>query len=100
MNNATTTLKTPGSHPSQADDFSNCVVTAACCSPTRRMPSNTLVRLIRRGFSDEEWARLSAQADFVARVNLAASVDDADVVIRYGAELIEDLLPRPDSPAP
>ena len=97
-NSATTILKAPAPHPLQVNAAWDRVAEGPSCSPTRQLPSwNAPFRLIRRGFSDDEWAMLSAQADFMARVSLATSIDDAEVVIRYGAELVEGNLPRPDS---
>src|SRR6185295_7102361 len=88
------------SHASQVN-VCNCVAAAPDSINTRGPASaGIFVRLIRQGFSHEEWSRLSTQPDFLARVNLAASVDDADVVIRYGAALIEGNLPRPDCFSP
>jgi hypothetical protein len=85
------------SHASQVN-VCNCVAAAPDSINTRGPASSgVFVRLIRQGFSHEEWSRLSTQPAFLARVNLAASIDEAEILMRLGTELIEGNLPRPDS---
>ena len=61
------------------------------------MSARTFLSLIRAGFSAEEWTILGARPDFLALANQAASIDDVDTVIKYGADLLEGASPRPIS---
>ena len=59
---------------------------------------NIGIRLVRKAFSEDEWALLSAQPGFLDRMNTVTDVDEADVVIRAGAEIIERLSKDRQSP--
>ena len=87
MNAATTTLPTTTpALPSQADVASHVSV-----------QSTLLLRLVRQGFSDDEWARLNSRPDFQQRLDRVASIDDAQSAIQYGADILEGTLVRPSS---
>ena len=51
--------------------------------------SNIGLRLVRQAFSEEEWALLSRYPEFLKAVEKVISIDDADGVIRAGAEIVE-----------
>ena len=86
MNNATTTLHTTTpALPSRIDVPSHTSVSSAL-----------VLRLVRQAFSDDEWGRLDARSDFRRRVDLAASIDDAQNTIQYGVDILEGtLIPPP-----
>ena len=49
------------------------------------------MRLVRKAFSEEEWTVLNRYPEFIERAGKAGSVDEADVVIRAGADILDKL---------
>jgi len=47
------------------------------------------MRLVEKGFSEEEWAVLGGYPAFMERVKNVSTIDEADAVIRAGAEILE-----------